>query len=46
MFDMYRAGKLKLDELVTARYRLDEVQQGYQDLVDGKNVRGVIMHEH
>jgi len=46
MFDMYRAGKLKLDELVTARYRLDEVQQGYQDLVDGKNIRGVIMHEH
>ena len=46
MLDMYRAGKLKLDELVTTRYRLDEVQQGYQDLVDGKNVRGVIMHEH
>ena len=46
MLDMYRAGKLKLDELVTARYRLDEVRQGYQDLVDGKNIRGVIMHEH
>ena len=46
MLDMYRVGKLKLDELVTTRYRLDEVQQGYQDLVDGKNIRGVIMHEH
>jgi alcohol dehydrogenase (nicotinoprotein) len=46
MLDMYRAGKLKLDELVTNRYRLDEVQQGYQDLIDGKNVRGVIIHEH
>jgi S-(hydroxymethyl)glutathione dehydrogenase/alcohol dehydrogenase len=46
MLDMYRAGKLKLDELVTRRYSLGEVQQGYQDLVDGKNVRGVIMHEH
>jgi S-(hydroxymethyl)glutathione dehydrogenase/alcohol dehydrogenase len=46
MIDMYRAGMLKLDELVTAQYRLDDVRQGYQDLVDGKNVRGVIVHEH
>jgi S-(hydroxymethyl)glutathione dehydrogenase/alcohol dehydrogenase len=46
MLDMYRAGKLKLDELVTRRYSLAEVQQGYQDLVDGKNIRGVLIHEH
>jgi S-(hydroxymethyl)glutathione dehydrogenase/alcohol dehydrogenase len=46
MLDMYRVGKLKLDELVTARYSLDEVGQGYQDLLDGKNVRGIIVHEH
>jgi alcohol dehydrogenase (nicotinoprotein) len=46
MLDLYRLGHLKLDELVTTRYRLDDVQQGYQDLIDGKNVRGVIVHEH
>ena len=46
MLDLYRAGKLKLGELVTARYRLDDVNQGYQDLLDGRNVRGVIIHEH
>jgi S-(hydroxymethyl)glutathione dehydrogenase/alcohol dehydrogenase len=46
MLDLYAAGHLKLDELVTTRYRLDEVQQGYQDLLDGKNVRGVLVHEH
>jgi alcohol dehydrogenase (nicotinoprotein) len=46
MIDMYRAGMLKLDELVTSQYRLDDVRQGYQDLVDGKNIRGVIVHEH
>jgi S-(hydroxymethyl)glutathione dehydrogenase/alcohol dehydrogenase len=45
MLDLYAAGHLKLDELVTTRYRLDEVQQGYQDLLDGKNVRGVLVHE-
>jgi alcohol dehydrogenase (nicotinoprotein) len=46
MLDLYRAGRLKLDELVTARYTLAEVNQGYQDLLDGKNVRGVLIHEH
>jgi alcohol dehydrogenase (nicotinoprotein) len=46
MLDLYRSGHLKLDELVTSRYRLDEVNQGYRDLLDGKNIRGVILHEH
>src|SRR3954462_10460109 len=46
LLGLYRAGKLKLDELVTKRYSLDEVNQGYQDLADGKNVRGVMIHEH
>jgi S-(hydroxymethyl)glutathione dehydrogenase/alcohol dehydrogenase len=42
LLSMYREGVLKLDELVTHRYSLDEVNQGYQDMRDGKNVRGVI----
>jgi S-(hydroxymethyl)glutathione dehydrogenase/alcohol dehydrogenase len=46
MLDLYRAGKLKLDELITTRYRLDDVNQGYQDLLDGKNIRGLLVHEH
>jgi alcohol dehydrogenase (nicotinoprotein) len=29
---------------VTRTYTLDEVNQGYQDLRDGKNIRGVIIH--
>ena len=36
MLDFYRDDRLKLDELVTTRYRLDEVNQGYQDLRDGR----------
>ena len=39
---LYRNGKLKLDELITQRYSLDEINQGYQDMNDGKNIRGVI----
>lgn len=41
---LYDAGKLKLDELVTRKYTLDQVNEGYQDLRDGKNIRGVIVH--
>lgn len=42
LLSMYREGTLKLDELITRRYRLDEVNQGYADMRDGKNLRGVI----
>jgi alcohol dehydrogenase (nicotinoprotein) len=44
MLDLYQAGQLKLDELVTSRYTLDQVNQGYADLVAGKNIRGVVIH--
>jgi alcohol dehydrogenase (nicotinoprotein) len=46
MLDLYRTGHVKLDELVTNTYSLDQVNQGYQDLLDGKNLRGVMLHEH
>jgi len=42
MLDLYRSGQLKLDELITARYRLEEINQGYKDLDAGHNVRGII----
>jgi S-(hydroxymethyl)glutathione dehydrogenase/alcohol dehydrogenase len=45
LLDLYRAGKLKLDELVTQTYSLNEINQGYDDLEQGKNIRGVIIHE-
>jgi NDMA-dependent alcohol dehydrogenase len=46
MLDLYRAGKLKLDELVTNTYSLEEINQGYADLEAGRNIRGVIIHAH
>lgn len=39
---MYRDGMLKLDELITTRYKLDEVAVGYEDMHAGKNIRGII----
>ncbi|MCW2616471.1 MAG: alcohol dehydrogenase [Frankiales bacterium] len=44
LLSMYREGRLKLDELVTSTYRLEDVNQGYQDMRDGKNLRGVILY--
>jgi S-(hydroxymethyl)glutathione dehydrogenase/alcohol dehydrogenase len=42
LLSMYREGVLKLDELITNRYTLDDVNQGYEDMRAGKNIRGVI----
>jgi S-(hydroxymethyl)glutathione dehydrogenase/alcohol dehydrogenase len=40
----YELGKIKLDELVTTRYALEEINQGYQDMKDGKNIRGMVVY--
>ena len=45
ILDLYRAGKVKLSELITTRYSLDEVNQGYEDMLAGRNIRGVIIHD-
>jgi S-(hydroxymethyl)glutathione dehydrogenase/alcohol dehydrogenase len=42
LLSLYREGILKLDELITRTYRLDEVNQGYADIEAGKILRGVI----
>jgi len=42
---MYQSGQLKLDELITNTYSLDQINQGYDDLINGVNVRGVIIHD-
>ena len=45
LLGMYREGQLKLDELITATYRLDEINEGYRAMRDGENIRGVILHD-
>lgn len=46
LLDLYRSGDLRVDELITRRYSLEEINEGYSDLLDGKNVRGLLVHEH
>jgi S-(hydroxymethyl)glutathione dehydrogenase/alcohol dehydrogenase len=43
MLQLYMAGRLKLDELITHRYRIDEAPQAFADLESGRNARGVIV---
>jgi S-(hydroxymethyl)glutathione dehydrogenase/alcohol dehydrogenase len=39
---LYKAGLLKIDEMVTNTYSLENINDGYQDMLDGKNIRGVV----
>lgn len=39
---LYQEGKLKLDELITREYDLADINQGYVDMNDGKNLRGFV----
>jgi Zn-dependent alcohol dehydrogenase len=40
---LYSNGALKLDELVTKRYRLDQFEEAFHDLESGKLARGVFV---
>jgi len=42
LLSMYQAGMLKLDELVTSRYSLDQINEAMADLREGQNIRGII----
>lgn len=42
LLDMYNLGQLKLDELVTREYALEDINQGYEDMRNGRNIRGLI----
>ena len=42
LLSMYRNGNLKLDELVTQRYRLDQINDAITDMREGRNIRGII----
>jgi S-(hydroxymethyl)glutathione dehydrogenase/alcohol dehydrogenase len=43
MVDLYLAGRLRLDQLVTRRYGLDQASDGFRDLAAGEVARGLIV---
>lgn len=46
LLEMVSTGQLDLNQLVTREYKLGDINQGYQDMLEGKNIRGVVVHEH
>jgi S-(hydroxymethyl)glutathione dehydrogenase/alcohol dehydrogenase len=42
---LYQAGILKLDELITARYSLDQINEAIEAVMKGEALRNVIMFE-
>jgi alcohol dehydrogenase (nicotinoprotein) len=42
MLELYGQGLIELDALITRHYTLDQVNEGYEDLLAGRNIRGVI----
>lgn len=42
LLSMYQNGKLKLDELVSRGYRLEEINDAVTDMREGRNIRGII----
>ena len=45
LIELYKGGRIKLEEIITKRYRLQEINEAFRDLEEGKNLRGVIMHQ-
>jgi S-(hydroxymethyl)glutathione dehydrogenase/alcohol dehydrogenase len=45
MLRLWDTGQLNLDDLVTNEYRLEQINDAYDDLLSGKNLRGVIRYE-
>lgn len=43
LLELYRRGQLDLDGLITTTYKLQDLNQGFRDMHDGKNIRGVVL---
>ena len=43
LLNLYKSHRLKLDELVTATYKIEEINRAFDDMQKGVNARGVIL---
>jgi hypothetical protein len=44
LLSMYKVGKLNLDGMVTNQCRLEEINDGYRDMLERCNIRGIIRY--
>ncbi len=45
LLELYRAGRLPLDRLLTSRYRLDQINEAYEAMINGEVARSVIVFD-
>ena len=45
LLELYAAGQLPLDDLVTRTYPLERINEGYEDMLNGTNIRGVLVFD-
>lgn len=46
LLELYLAGKLMLDELLTRTYPLEQINEAYRDLEQGRVARCLVRHDH
>jgi S-(hydroxymethyl)glutathione dehydrogenase/alcohol dehydrogenase len=39
---LYNMGQINLDDMVTREYSLEQISDGYRDMLEGRNIRGII----
>lgn len=44
LLKLYKLGQLNLDDMVTREYPLEQINDGYRDMLEGRNIRGVIRY--
>ncbi len=44
ILELYKLGYLNLDDMVTRDYTLEQINDGYRDMLEGHNIRGVIRY--
>jgi len=42
LLSLFEQGLLEIDSVITKEYTLDQVQEGYDDLAEGLNIRGMV----
>ena len=43
--NLYRSGQLDLAGMVTREYKLEDINQGFEDMLAGRNIRGVLRYK-
>jgi S-(hydroxymethyl)glutathione dehydrogenase/alcohol dehydrogenase len=45
LLELYGAGKLNLDDMISKTYSIDEAPQAFEDMSNNVNARGVIVYD-